>query len=257
MKSKREQALREEADPEQPDRKAYRVCDMPERLRPREEMERRGVQNISDAALLAILIRTGKPGLNAVEVAEKLLREHRSLTALAQVPLDALARAEGMGPCKAQVLKASLELGRRLTEEAVPVSPSVRTPAQVAAVLREEARSLDRECFWVLLLDVKNRLLKPPVEVSQGLLDTCPAHPREVFREAILAACANVILAHNHPSGDPAPSGEDIRLTRQLVQAGRLVGIPVLDHVILGRLRDPGGEDFASLRESGAVSFNE
>jgi DNA repair protein RadC len=162
-----------------------------------------------------------------------------------------------MGPCKAQVLKAALELGRRLTEEAVPASVTLRTPAQVAAVLREQARALDRERFWVLLLDVKNRLVKAPVEVSQGLLDTCPAHPREVFREAILAACANVILAHNHPSGDPAPSGEDIRLTKQLVQAGRMVGIPVLDHVILGRLRESGGEDFASLRESGAVSFNE
>jgi DNA repair protein RadC len=238
-------------------KRAYRVCDMPERLRPREEMERRGVQNISDAALLAILIRTGKPGLNAVEVAEKLLREHRSLTGLAKTPLDALAKAPGMGPVKAQVLKAALELARRLAEETVPARPSVRSPAQVAAVLREEARGLDRECFWVLLLDVKNRLVKAPVEVSQGLLDTCPAHPREVFREAILGACANVILAHNHPSGDPAPSAEDIRLTRQLVTAGRTVGIPVLDHVILGRRQSPGGEDFASLREAGAVNFNE
>jgi DNA repair protein RadC len=257
MKSKREQVMRESAAPDAAEPKAYRVCDMPERLRPREEMERRGVQNISDAALLAILIRTGLPGLNAVQIAERLMHEHRSLTGLAQAPLAALEKAAGMGPVKAQVLKAALELGRRLTEEAVPVRASVRSPAQVAAVLREEARTLDRECFWVLLLDVKNRLVKDPVEVSLGLLDTCPAHPREVFREAILSSSANVILAHNHPSGDPAPSAEDIRLTKQLVNAGRTVGIPVLDHVILGRLRNPGGEDFASLRESGAVSFTE
>jgi DNA repair protein RadC len=239
------------------DKKIYRVCDMPERMKPREEMDRRGVQNISDAALLAILIRTGKPGLNVVEIAEKLLHEHRNLTGLAKAPVDALMKPPGMGKVKAQVLKAALELARRLAEETVPALPSVRSPAQVAAVLREEARGLERECFWVLLMDVKNRLVKAPVEVSQGLLDTCPAHPREVFREAILAACANVILAHNHPSGDPAPSAEDIRLTKQLVAAGRMVGIPVLDHVILGRLQNPGCEDFSSLREAGAVNFNE
>jgi DNA repair protein RadC len=257
MQLKKEHAPEEEPDPALPGRKLYRVCDMPERLRPREEMDRRGVQHVSDAALLAILIRTGRPGLNAVEIAEGLLRTHRSLTSLAQAPLDALAGAPGMGRVKAQVVKAALELGRRLTEESVPARAPVRSPSQVASVLREEARTLDRECFWVLLLDVKNRLLKLPVEVSMGLLDTCPAHPREVFREAILAASANVILAHNHPSGDPAPSAEDIRLTKQLVQAGRTVGIPVLDHVILGRMQAPGSEDFASLRESGVVNFNE
>ncbi len=239
------------------EKRLYRVCDMPERSRPREEMDRRGVQNISDAALLAILIRTGRPGLNVVEIAERLIHDHRSLTGLAQAPLDALAKAPGMGRVKAQVVKAALELGRRLTEESIPTRPALRSPAQVASVLREEARGLDRECFWVLLLDVKNRLVKAPVEVSHGLLDTCPAHPREVFREAILAACANVILAHNHPSGDPAPSAEDVRLTKQLVAAGRMVGIPVLDHVILGRAQSLGAEDYASLRESGAVNFNE
>lgn len=249
--------MREEGTGTEAEKRLYRVCDMPERIRPREEMERRGVQNISDAALLAILIRTGRPGLNVVEIAERLLHDHRSLTGLAQVPLEALARAPGMGRVKAQVVKAALETGRRLAEENVPARSPVRSPAQVAAVLREEARGLDRERFWVLLLDVKNRLIKAPVEVSQGLLDTCPAHPREVFREAILAACANVILAHNHPSGDPSPSGEDIRLTRQLAGAGRLVGIPVLDHVILGRRQDSGENEFVSLRETGAVNFNE
>jgi DNA repair protein RadC len=249
--------MSEEGNQTPAEKRLYRVCDMPERVRPREEMDRRGVQNISDAALLAILIRTGRPGLNVVEIAERLIHDHRSLTGLAQAPFEALAQAPGMGRVKAQVLKAALELGRRLTEESLPTRPSVRSPAQVASVLREEARGLERECFWVLLLDTKNRMVKAPVEVSLGLLDTCPAHPREVFREAILAACANVILAHNHPSGDPAPSAEDIRLTKQLVGAGRMVGIPVLDHVILGRMQSPGGEDFASLREAGSVNFNE
>jgi DNA repair protein RadC len=249
--------MSEEGNQPPAEKRLYRVCDMPERMRPREEMDRRGVQHISDAAVLAIIIRTGCPGLNAVEVAERLIHEHRSLTGLAQAPREALAKAPGMGRVKAQVLKAALELARRLAEENVSILPSVRSPAQVASVLREDARRLERECFWVLLLDVKNRMVKAPVEVSQGLLDTCPAHPREVFREAILAACANVILAHNHPSGDPAPSAEDIRLTKQLVAAGRMVGIPVLDHVILGRSQTAGGDDFASLRESGSVNFNE
>ncbi len=238
-------------------KRAYRVCDMPERVKPREELERRGVQNVSDSTLLAVLLRTGKRGLNVVEIADRLLHEHRSLTGLAQASMAALKKTPGIGRVKAMELKAALELGRRLTEESVPARSAVRSPAQVAAVLREEARTLERECFWVLLLDVKNKLLKNPVEISMGLLDTCPAHPREVFREAILAACANVILAHNHPSGDSTPSGEDLRLTRQLVGAGKTLGIPVLDHVILGRHQGAGSEDYTSLRETGVVNFNE
>ena len=236
----------------------YRICDMPERVRPREEATRRGVAHVSDAVLLAILIRTGRPGLNALAIAERLLCDYRSLTGVAQAPLDGLAKAPGMGRVKALTVKAALELGRRLTEEQLPSRPLVRSPAEAAAVLRETARTLERECFWVLLLDVKNRLIKTPVEVAQGVLDACPVHPREVFREAVLAASAHVILAHNHPSGDATPSAEDIRLTRQLVGAGRTMGIPVLDHVVLGcRRAGSAGDEYVSLRETGAVNFNE
>ena len=225
-------------------------------MRPREEIQRRGLTAVSDATLIAVLLRVGCRGRNVIEVAESLLREHGSLTALARVPLDALAREPGMGKVKAMTLKAALELGRRLTEEAVSEQEEpVTSPDRVAARLREEARRLDREKFWVLLLDVKNRLMKRPVEVFTGSLDTCPVHPREIFKEAVAVGCASVILAHNHPSGDPTPSSEDIRLTRQMVEAGRVLGIPVLDHVVIGCRSQNGASDFRSIRESRLISF--
>lgn len=236
-------------------RRAHRVCDLPLSMRPREEIQRRGVEAVSDVTLIAALLRVGCRGRNVVEVAESLLGEHRSLTALARLPMDALARFPGMGKVKAMTLKAALELARRLTEEMVRDDEEpITSPARAAALLREDARRLDREKFWVFLLDVKNRLIKRPVEVFTGSLDGCPVHPREIFKEAVASGSASVILAHNHPSGDPTPSGEDIRMTRQMVEAGHVVGIPVLDHVILGCRRN-GESDFRSLRESRLVSF--
>jgi DNA repair protein RadC len=124
----------------------------------------------------------------------------------------------------------------------------------VAERLGAEAARLDREVFWVLPLNAKYRLIRPPVEITSGLVDTSLAHPREVFREAVRATAAAIVLAHNHPSGDPKPSREDVRMTRRLVEAGRIVGIPVLDHVIVGRGALPA--PYASLRDSGAVQFD-
>jgi DNA repair protein RadC len=160
-----------------------------------------------------------------------------------------------MGKVKAQVLKAALELARRVAAERIPDRPSVRTPAQVAEVLGETARVLDQEVLWVMMLDTKYRLLRAPEEISRGILDANLVHPREVFRRAVGHAAAAVILVHNHPSGDTAPSAEDIRVTRQMVEAGRLMDIEVLDHVILGCPSKGSDEAFYSLRESGLVDF--
>lgn len=228
---------------------------IPERQRPREQFERLGAENVTDDILLALILRSGVAGASVVDVARELLREHGSLTGLAQAPVSELARHRGMGKVKAQVLKAALELAGRLAEEAAPARRIIRTPADAAQVLRERTRPREEEIFWVLLLDTKNQLRRPPVEVTRGLLDASLAHPREVFREAIRASSAAIVLAHNHPSGDPQPSAEDIRLTKQLVEAGRIVDIGVLDHVILGRANGPVGTDFFSLRESGLVDF--
>ncbi len=163
-------------------------------------------------------------------------------------------RCPGLGPVKAQVLKAALELGRRLAEEKLEDSPRIRAPADVASILREKARVLKTETFWVLLLNTKNRLQGEPVVVTRGLLNASLVHPREVFRPAIHASCAAIILAHNHPSGDPAPSPEDLKITRELVEAGKVLLIRVLDHIILGRARGTEAE-YISIRENGLVEF--
>jgi DNA repair protein RadC len=228
---------------------------MPETLRPREEMERRGVENVSDSVLVAILLRSGVRGRNVVDLSRQLLEKYGSLTGLAGASVEELAGEKGLGKIKAQVLKAALEIGKRLTEESLPKRYRVRTPEDAARLLREKVRALDKEVFWVLHLDSKNYLKGRPADVSVGLLDASLVHPREVFRDAIRGATAAVVLVHNHPSGDPAPSAEDIRITRQMIQAGKVVDIKVLDHVILGKSTDDAQKDYLSLREAGIVEF--
>ncbi len=233
-----------------------RICDMPSRLRPREEMERFGAENISDRALLAILLRHGVHGMSVLEVADRLLQYYGSLGSLARASTDDLAARPGMGRVKAQIVKAALELAHRLAEERAAERPQIREPRDAAVLLGARACSREEEAFWVLMLDTKNRLVRPPMEISRGVLDASLVHPREVFREAIRSSCASVILAHNHPSGDPAPSPEDIRITKQLVEAGRIVDIQVLDHVIVGRASGPNAPAHVSLRELGVVEFS-
>jgi DNA repair protein RadC len=237
----------------------YRVCDIPARLRPREAMERQGAEHVPDAVLLAILLRSGSRGLNVIDLSERLLLKYGSLTGLARTSVAELAgdRAlKGLGKVKAQALMAAFELARRIAEEAREERGAhVRTPEEAAAVLRELARRLDHERFWTLMLDSRNRLQGGANEVSKGILDSSLVHPREVFKPAIQSGCAALILVHNHPSGDPAPSSEDLRITRQLIQAGQVIGIKVLDHVILGRCIADGARDFLSLREAGLVQF--
>jgi len=234
---------------------SWRVRDLPERLRPREEMARVGVEHVSDDLLLAVILRSGVKGISVVDLARRLLKDYGSLTGLAASSVDELASTRGMGRVKAQVLMAALEVGRRLHQEATPRRVRIRTPEDVARLLGDECKALEREVFWVLRLDSRNQLKGEPVVVTRGLLDASLVHPREVFREAIRSATAAVVLAHNHPSGDPAPSAEDLRITKQLVEAGTIVDIKVLDHVILG---GSGGQDtkpFLSLREEGVVDF--
>jgi len=237
---------------------ARRIHDMPAHFRPREMFDRFGEKQIPDEVLLAILLRTGSAGMNALDLARQMLLEYTSLTGLARAPATELAanpRLKGLGPAKAQLLKAALELARRLSNENVRDKPSITTPADAAAILREEARVLEYEVFWILLLDTKNRLMGMPREISRGVLDASLVHPREVFRGAIQNGAASVIALHNHPSGDPSPSAEDVRITRQLVETGCLVDIPMLDHIVLGRRRNGLKDDFVSLRESGLVDF--
>jgi DNA repair protein RadC len=240
-------------------RAPYRVCDMPVRMRPREAVERLGVENVPDQVLLAILLRSGARGMNVVDLAERLVRTYGSLTALSRASVEELTgnrHLRGLGKVKAQMLKAALELSRRMADERRDERGSVvRSPEDAAVVLRETAKPLDHERFWTLPLDSKNRLKWGVEEISRGILDTSLVHPREVFKRAIQWGCAAVVLVHNHPSGDPTPSAEDVRITRQLIQAGQVIGIKVLDHIVLGRPSAERARDFVSLRESGTVEF--
>jgi DNA repair protein RadC len=238
------------------DDKPRRVHDIPERLRPREEMDRLGVRNVSDDVLIAVLLRSGVRNRNVIELARALLQQYGSLTALAGAPVEELADLLGMGPVKARVLAAALELGKRLGEEGLPAAMCVREPRDAVRLVRDSSRGLQSEVFWVIHLDAKNRVKGRAREISRGTLDASLVHPREVFRDAIRSSCAAVVLAHNHPSGDPTPSAEDIRITRQLVEAGKIVDIKVLDHVIVGRPTGEDAHDYASLREGGVVNFD-
>ncbi len=234
---------------------SLRVCDMPAKLRPREEFERVGAENVSDAVLLALILRTGSTGINVVEVSQRLLSSFGSLTALARASVKDLQTIDSIGPVKAQMIKAAMELAQRLTRESVGENPMVTTPEQAAAVLRERARILQHEVFWALMLDTKNRLIGEPQQISEGTLNSSLVHPRELFKRALQHSCAAVILAHNHPSGDPTPSAEDIKVTKQLIGAGEVMGIKVLDHIVLGHRRHHADTDFLSLREAGLVKF--
>jgi DNA repair protein RadC len=203
-------------------------------------------------------LRSGTVGRNVIDLARDVLRAFGGLGALSRASHQELRaqRLPGLGQVKAMELAAALELGRRAAgQQPAAEPPSVRDPASAARLIHPLTHALQQEVFWTLLLDTKNRLIGQPVEASRGLLDASPVHPREVFSKAIRHGAAAVILAHNHPSGDATPSAEDLRVTRQLIEASRVLGIRVLDHIIVGRPSEsqPG---YLSLRDKGLVSFD-
>jgi len=234
------------------------VHELPATLRPREAFAQRGAASLSDDALLAILLRSGRRGRNVVDLARDVLQAFGGLGPLARASYEELLarRFPGIGRVKAMEIAAALELGRRAVSQATDEdAPVIRDPASVVRALQTSLHGLRQEVFWTLLLDTKHHLIGRPVEVSRGLLDASPVHPREVFATAIRHAAAAVILAHNHPSGDPAPSPEDLRVTRQLVEASRILGIRVLDHIVIGRVA-AAHAGHVSLREQGLVGFD-
>ena len=221
--------------------------DLPAGELPRERLIARGAGALSDAELLAILLRTGRAGENVLELARGIVARFREtgLHEILAMPCAEFARIPGIGTAKAATVLAALELGRRAQQTAVR-RPHIREGADVAELLHPRFRAEKREHFLVLPLTAKNEVLMV-ADVSVGTLTNTLVHPREVFEPPIRCGAAHIILAHNHPSGDPAPSAEDHRLTRVLKDAGALLGIPVTDHVILG------GEGFFSFAEEGLL----
>lgn len=227
-----------------------RIKDMPSNLRPRERLAEHGPDALHAAELIAILLRTGLKGASALDVAETMLKQYRSLSGLARASLEDLRRIKGVGRDKAIALVSAFALARRMAREIRAECPMLDTPEKVADLLREENRAYPVETFQVILLNTRRRLIRV-ARISEGTLDTILVHPREVFKQAIASDAAAIILAHNHPSGDPTPSEADIKVTRDLIRAGQLLKIELLDHVILGRATHQRPRDFVSLRELG------
>ncbi len=230
-----------------------RIKDLPRNARPRERLISKGVDSLSDIDLIAILIRTGTREASAIGIAERLLSHFGSLTALAQADLSELRKTRGIGQNKAIMLQCAFVLAQRMTSELPTDLPLLDTPEAIANLMRPELRHRRVETCYLILLNTRNRLIRSH-QVTVGTLDSLLLHPREVFRLAILDQAARVVLVHNHPSGDPSPSEADIRVTQELVRAGTLMKIQLVDHVILGLPTKEKPSDYCSLRALGYLS---
>jgi DNA repair protein RadC len=218
--------------------------------RPRERLIECGAEALSPAELIAILVRTGTRGTNALDIGRQLLRKYGSVGALAQASVEDLSVVRGIGRAKAVTLVAAFALARTLTQELQREQPLLDNPEAVVRLLRDQNRTRNVETVEIVLLNTRRHLIRIE-QVSQGTLDTILVHPREVFKSAITASAAAIVLVHNHPSGDPTPSEADIKVTREIIRAGKVLKIDVLDHLILGRATPERPKDYASLRELG------
>ena len=225
------------------------IKEMPETERPREKLYKLGASNLTDAELLAIIIGTGSHQETALQLASRLLNNlyrEGGLKVLLDTTVEELSQFRGMGMAKACKLIAAAELARRIYSAASYKRKVIKTPEDAASVVMEEMRYLKKEHFRIILLNVKNHLLSVD-DVSIGSLSASVVHPREIFRISIKKSASAIILVHNHPSGDPTPSQEDINITRRIFEAGKIVGIDVLDHIIIGDGK------FTSLKEIGII----
>jgi DNA repair protein RadC len=227
------------------------IHELPLQARPREKLLSRGVSALSDAELIAILLRTGTRGANVIALAEQLLQRFGSFASLAKTPVRELAKVKGIGLAKGIQLAASFAVGARLAAERISGEP-VDNPQMVYDLLGPEMRLLDRESLRAVLLDAKQRLITVQ-EISLGTLNESLAHPREIFEAAITHSAFSFILVHNHPSGDPSPSEADGRLTRRVAEASRILQITLHDHVIIGTPQN-GGCGYFSFKEAGVIA---
>jgi DNA repair protein RadC len=222
------------------------IHDLPEDERPRERLKYHGAAALSNTELLAILLRTGTKGENVLNLSSRLLAEKKGLPGLLKASISDLANIKGVGLAKACQLKAALELGRRLMIAAPHQKPQITCPADAANLFMVEMGSLEQEHLRLLVLDTKNYILSSPV-VYKGNVNTSIIRVGELFRYALKENATAIILMHNHPSGDPTPSPEDVHVTERIVKAGKMLDIDILDHIIIGQQR------FVSLKERGVA----
>ncbi len=222
------------------------IKDLPEDERPREKMLKHGAGNVSNAELLAIIIRTGTRTASAVKLAEQILARVSNLRDLPLLTIEELTEIKGVGDAKGVQIKAALELGARIASSFRQDTHTISSPKDAADVMMEQMRFYQKEYFKVILLNTKNQLMSAET-ISIGSLNSSIVHPREIFSVSIKKGCASIILVHNHPSGDPTPSKEDIEVTNRLVEAGNIIGIEVIDHIIIGEGK------YYSFREGGII----
>ena len=216
------------------DEPSYTMHDLPHSERPRERLMRHGVEALSTSELFGLLMGSGAQGESVLMTAQKLFSRFGNLQNIASASVEELSSVRGIGPAKAAQIKAAFELGKRLNDPDYHAKGDpVQTPEAAVQSIQSKLKGLKKEHFYILCLDTRNRV-NTKKQVSQGNLDSSIVHPREVFKDAISALASSVIFVHNHPSGDLEPSSEDIQLTKRLVEAGELLGIPVLDHIIVG-----------------------
>jgi DNA repair protein RadC len=220
--------------------------DLPEDTRPRERLLKEGTEALSDIELLAIILRTGSREATALDLAALIMSQFKNLRLLLGATVEELCAIKGVGPAKASQVKVALELARRTSKYSDLPRPVIKSPDDAANLVMEEMRHFDREHFRAILLNTKNQVIGTD-KVSVGTLNSSAVHPRELFRNAIKRGAASVILVHNHPSGDPAPSREDMDITRRVKEVGSIIGIEILDHIIIG------DNKFTSFKAKGLV----
>ena len=223
---------------------SIRIKDLPGSERPRERLALQGAEALRNAELIAILLRVGVTGENAVQVGQRLLNKFRGLSGLHRAPFIELMDQHGLGEAKASQIKAAIELGRRLTIESPEERPAINSPADAAALVQYEMSALEQEHLRVMLLDRRNRVMET-VDVYKGSVNSSQIRVGEIFKEAVRKNSSALIVIHNHPSGDPTPSPDDVAVTRAIVQAGKLLDVEVLDHLVIGHGK------WVSLKERG------
>jgi DNA repair protein RadC len=226
-------------------KKSFTIHDLPTSERPRERLQKLGVDALSAQEILALILGRGIAGESVMVTAQRLLSQFGNLKGIANASLEELSQVKGIGPAKASQIKAASEMANRLEGYSeTGEKPVIKTPEEVVNLVKGKLKGKKKEHFLVLLLDTRNHLIEV-ANISVGSLDTSVVHPREVFKEAISASAASVIFVHNHPSGDPTTSEDDIKLTKRLAEVGEIMGIDVLDHIIIG------DKNYLSLKREG------